>query len=135
MIAIDIDPVKIEYARHNAEVYGVADRIHFILGDYLKVAPTLKADGVFLSPPWGGPQYLDAEVFDIESMMSINTYPLKNKLPSFNGIRDPLSIQIEPGRVAQSVMCLATDASLTADPGSQVRSRPGPILWWRLIMK
>ena len=25
-----------------------------------------------------------------------------------------------PGRVAQSVMCLATDASLTADPGSQV---------------
>ena len=31
-----------------------------------------------------------------------------------------------PGRVAQSVMCLATDASLTADP--MVRSRAGPIL-------
>ena len=27
-----------------------------------------------------------------------------------------------PGRVAQSVTCLATDACLTADPGSRVRS-------------
>ena len=38
-----------------------------------------------------------------------------------------------PGRVAQSVTCLATDACLIADPG--VRSRSGPILSGRLIMK
>ena len=31
-----------------------------------------------------------------------------------------------PGRVAQSVTCLTTDACLTAIPGV-VRSRPGPI--------
>ena len=40
-----------------------------------------------------------------------------------------------PGRIAQSITCLATDACLTADPGSRVRSRAGPILSWRLIMK
>ena len=40
-----------------------------------------------------------------------------------------------PGRVAQSVTCLATDACLAADPGARVRSRSGPILSWRLIMK
>ena len=28
-----------------------------------------------------------------------------------------------------------TDVSLTADPGIAVRSRPGPMLSWRLIMK
>ena len=28
-----------------------------------------------------------------------------------------ISISLGPGRVAQSVMCLATDACLTADPG------------------
>ena len=28
-----------------------------------------------------------------------------------------MDISKSPGRVAQSVMCLATDASLTADPG------------------
>ncbi|KAK3579149.1 hypothetical protein CHS0354_022171 [Potamilus streckersoni] len=72
VIAVDIDPVKLEYARHNAEVYGVADRIEFILGDFLALAPTLKADVVFLSPPWGGPQYLDAEVFNIYTMIQPN---------------------------------------------------------------
>ncbi|XP_067677508.1 uncharacterized protein [Haliotis asinina] len=69
VIAVDIDPVKLELARHNAGVYGVSDRIEFILGDYLLVAPTLKADVVFLSPPWGGPDYLGSEVYDLETMI------------------------------------------------------------------
>ena len=37
VIAIDIDPNKIKLARHNAAVYGVADRIEFIVGDYFQV--------------------------------------------------------------------------------------------------
>lgn len=58
VIAIDIDPKKIEMAKHNANVYGVTDRIEFIVGDYLQLSQRLKADVVFLSPPWGGPEYL-----------------------------------------------------------------------------
>lgn len=77
VIAVDIDPVKLELARHNAGVYGVSDRIEFILGDYLLVAPTLKADVVFLSPPWGGPDYLGAEVYDLETMIELKTYPFE----------------------------------------------------------
>ena len=77
VIAIDIDEEKIRYARHNAAIYGVEDRIEFIVGDYLKLAPTLKADVVFLSPPWGGPDYLQASVFDIETMMKPNGYDLE----------------------------------------------------------
>ena len=42
MIAIDIDPSKIALARHNAAVYGVADRIEFIVGDFFKVVPKLQ---------------------------------------------------------------------------------------------
>ena len=72
MIAIDIDPVKIECAQHNAQIYGVADRIEFIQGDYMQLAPSLRADAVFLSAPWGGPEYLNAEVFDIGEMMTPN---------------------------------------------------------------
>jgi len=69
VIAIDIDPKKIALARHNADVYGVADRVEFVVGDFLKLAPSLKADVVFLSPPWGGPQYLNVDAYDIETMM------------------------------------------------------------------
>ena len=42
VIAIDIDPVKIQYARHNAAIYGVEDRIEFIVGDVFDVLPSLK---------------------------------------------------------------------------------------------
>ncbi|XP_042552059.1 trimethylguanosine synthase [Dipodomys spectabilis] len=70
VIAIDIDPVKIDLARNNAEVYGIADKIEFICGDFLLLAPCLRADVVFLSPPWGGPDYATAETFDIRTMMS-----------------------------------------------------------------
>merc|ERR1712013_820177 len=68
VIAIDIDPNKIELARHNAGVYGVEDRIEFIVGDFFQVMPSLKADVVFLSPPWGGPEYQNQEVFDLKEM-------------------------------------------------------------------
>ncbi|XP_072525316.1 trimethylguanosine synthase isoform X2 [Salminus brasiliensis] len=70
VMAIDIDPVRLALAQHNAEVYGVAQLIDFIQGDFLQLAPRLRADVVFLSPPWGGPEYLSADVFDIKTMMS-----------------------------------------------------------------
>lgn len=69
VLAIDIDPVRLDMARHNATVYGVGDRIDFLQGDFLQLAPRLHGDVVFLSPPWGGPDYLTAEVFDIKTMM------------------------------------------------------------------
>ncbi|XP_030070389.1 trimethylguanosine synthase [Microcaecilia unicolor] len=70
VIAIDIDPVKINLARNNSEVYGVSEQIEFICGDFMLLASTIKADVVFLSPPWGGPDYASAETFDISTMMT-----------------------------------------------------------------
>ncbi|XP_076921565.1 uncharacterized protein LOC143583020 [Bidens hawaiensis] len=69
IIAIDIDPKKIEYAKHNAAIYGVTDLIEFITGDSFILAQKLKADVVFLSPPWGGPEYAKARNFDINTML------------------------------------------------------------------
>ena len=69
VIAIDNNRARLDMARHNATIYGVEHKIEFIHGDFCALAPTLKADAVFLSPPWGGPAYADAEVFDIKTMM------------------------------------------------------------------
>ena len=74
VIAIDIDPVKVELARNNARIYRVEDRIEFIVGDYMNLAPTLCADVVFLSPPWGGPAYSDAAVFDLQTMIPVDGF-------------------------------------------------------------
>lgn len=69
VIAIDIDENKIQLARNNAAVYGVEDKIDFIVGDFLLLAPTLKADVIFLSPPWGGPSYHNYKVYDLHKML------------------------------------------------------------------
>ncbi|GMN35147.1 hypothetical protein TIFTF001_005121 [Ficus carica] len=69
VIAVDIDPMKIEYAHHNATIYGVNDRIDFVNGDFFLLAPRLRADTVFLSPPWGGPDYTKVETYDIKTML------------------------------------------------------------------
>jgi trimethylguanosine synthase len=76
VLSIDIDPAKVRCARHNAQVYGVEDRIEFIVGDSSAVLSGLIArgvpgivDAVCLAPPWGGPDYLSAPVFDLETML------------------------------------------------------------------
>lgn len=64
VIAMDTNATRLALAKHNAEIYGVANRIEFILADYTAFARTYspsltrKIDVVFLSPPWGGPAYL-----------------------------------------------------------------------------
>jgi trimethylguanosine synthase len=77
VIALDINATRLALARHNAQIYGVADRIEFIQADYISFARSLASssvssstastpqqkprrniDVVFLSPPWGGPSYL-----------------------------------------------------------------------------
>lgn len=42
VIAIDIDVNRLSMARHNARIYGIEDRIEFILGDFMLLAPRLK---------------------------------------------------------------------------------------------
>lgn len=42
VLAIDIDPVKVELAMNNAMVYGVANRVDFVIGDFIQLAPSLK---------------------------------------------------------------------------------------------
>ena len=66
VIAIDLDAGRLEMARHNASIYGVADRIEFIHGDLFDVlnrTSEMSPDLVFLSPPWGGPDYINQSVF------------------------------------------------------------------------
>ncbi|CAD7695930.1 unnamed protein product [Ostreobium quekettii] len=65
VLAFDLSPSRIELARRNAEVYGVAGRIDFICGDFFSAGRGVRADVVFLSPPWGGPSYAGMECVDV----------------------------------------------------------------------
>lgn len=51
--AIERDRDRLADARHNARLYGVADRVTFVHGDALEIVPGLDADLLFADPPWG----------------------------------------------------------------------------------
>ncbi|KXN84137.1 Trimethylguanosine synthase [Leucoagaricus sp. SymC.cos] len=88
VIALDTNPIRLALARHNAQIYGVADRIEFIQADYLSFARSYlsrsssssnnhrKIDVVFLSPPWGGPSYLSGvtthPIYSLSSIQPIH---------------------------------------------------------------
>ncbi|KAE8542410.1 hypothetical protein D1P53_001187 [Cryptococcus gattii VGV] len=87
VIAIDNDITRLKIARHNALHHGVADRIEFILGDYTEFArsfaeknPEDKIDVVFLSPPWGGIDYLNSPsaTYSLSSILPIHGRDLFN---------------------------------------------------------
>ena len=78
VIALDTSPTRLALARHNAALHGLATRIEFVLADFRAFAARAahatsagppssarKIDVVFLSPPWGGPEYLAAPVYSL----------------------------------------------------------------------
>lgn len=48
VVAIDVDPHKVELAFNNAKIYGVEDYIDFIVGDFFQLASSLKVMLYFL---------------------------------------------------------------------------------------
>lgn len=76
VIAIDIDPQKVVLAYSNAKVYGVENNIDFIVGDFFQLAPSLKGDVVFLSPPWGGPSYKTIQNFTLDLVKPKDGYSM-----------------------------------------------------------
>ena len=78
VIAIDIDPTKIEYAKHNARVYDVHDKIEFIVGDF-QICSSITADGVF-SASWGGPKYEKLTEGKIEYILNDTRFSKCNKI-------------------------------------------------------
>lgn len=52
----------------------MASKCEFICGNAYHVLPKLKAnpvDAIFLSPPWGGPEYLNADSYDLSIFVDI----------------------------------------------------------------
>ena len=59
VFAIEKDPKVLKCAKHNAEIYGVKNKIMWIEGDCFDILPqTFGSSGkqtvIFASPPWGG---------------------------------------------------------------------------------
>ncbi|MFT3921632.1 MAG: hypothetical protein QM778_03770 [Myxococcales bacterium] len=53
----DVDAERLAEARHNTQVYGVAQRVELVQADALSAVPGERAEILFVDPPWGGETY------------------------------------------------------------------------------
>ena len=67
--AIEKDEKRLRMARYNAKIYGVDEKIEFVLGDFFEKAPQMKTEGVFLDPSWGGPSYENLKKFKLSDFI------------------------------------------------------------------
>ena len=66
VITCDLSAERIAIAQHNAEIYGVVDKIEFIHGDVFEVASKIEFDCASFDPAWGGPDYYKKERFTLD---------------------------------------------------------------------
>jgi len=89
IFAIEKDPIALKCAKHNAEVYGVANKIFWIEGDCFEQIKKRFNTGmnekavVFASPPWGGPGYSGDAIFDLTTMQP---YDLQKLYDAFSKV-------------------------------------------------
>jgi trimethylguanosine synthase len=69
-IAVEIEPERLSMLEANARIYGVADNIDYVTGDFLEQGPRNPVEVLFMSPPWGGPEYLKADIYDVTTMLT-----------------------------------------------------------------
>lgn len=70
-IAMEIDQSRLDMLKANAEIYKVTENIKFIKGDFLEDAKSqAPLDVIFMSPPWGGPEYVKSKKYDIFTMIT-----------------------------------------------------------------
>ena len=69
-----------DICKNNCKVYNCSDNISFIHCDFLKIdnyAPEkISSDYIFLSPPWGGIEYKNSDVYSIKKLMTPSIYDI-----------------------------------------------------------
>ena len=65
--AIELNPENMTALRSNIRAYGpaVQSRVRTHLGDTVRLFEKYKSDVIVIDPPWGGPNYRDAESLDL----------------------------------------------------------------------
>ncbi|CAF9939771.1 MAG: hypothetical protein ALECFALPRED_008284 [Alectoria fallacina] len=94
--AIEKDPRALACAKHNAEIYGVRDRISWYEGDCFEILRNELAglgqhSIFFASPPWGGPGYRSDTVFDLAKMQP---YTLTDLLYPFQELTEDVVLYL-----------------------------------------
>ena len=72
VIANDLFIEKINMTKNNTKIYNCPDNIEYYSQDFLKlnIGKNIKIDYIFLSPPWGGPEYKNEFAYSLKKWIT-----------------------------------------------------------------
>ncbi len=96
VISFDTSAERIEMARHNAAVCGVADNIEFIHGDVFHEWKAVrdKVDSIYLDPSWGGPFYTRLKTFGFLDFETDGNGDVRSLIASFYNLHKHVAISL-----------------------------------------
>jgi len=69
VISCEINISRAKMVKFNIDKYFLGNKVDLICANFLTLCPILKPDLIFLSPPWGGPDYyVKSKSFKLENM-------------------------------------------------------------------
>ena len=84
VFANDLFESKIKMTKNNAKIYNCPDNIVYINKDYFDLMIDEKIDYIFLSPPWGGPEYKKDKIYSLKKWMNPDVEKIIEKSLSFS---------------------------------------------------
>ena len=118
VLAIELSPERAAILSHNTKVYGVQDHVEVLCGDFLSIGLSIRPDVLFFSPPWGGPEYVLEDTFDVEHM---GGYP-------HIGFSKLLDISVKTMKCSSIIMWLPRNVTESQIQHAEFFSSPHPII-------
>ncbi|GFH24656.1 uncharacterized protein HaLaN_22491 [Haematococcus lacustris] len=113
---VQISAKRAAMAQHNAGVYGVGHKVEVLCADFFAAAPTLVADTIFVSPPWGGPSY-KCDAFQVLQPAEGMSFSIQHLLQVALGVGRHQLAAVEQGHLATALAQPAGGAKPAAAAG------------------
>lgn len=76
---VEIDKTRFEYLKNNITIYNLQDNCKFFCNDYTKIYTQINQDIVFIDPPWGGKDYKNNDLIEL-NLSNIDIATICNNL-------------------------------------------------------
>ena len=84
VFANDLFESKINMTKNNSKIYNCPDNIVYFNKDYFDLNIDEKIDYIFLSPPWGGPEYKKDKIYSLKKWMNPDAEKIIEKSLNFS---------------------------------------------------
>lgn len=120
VVAAELSPDRADLIQHNMKLLGATATVRVMCADFWQSITRVEADVVFLSPPWGGPEYQTQQLFSVSPTVG----PLEGSLAEVVAACQRSIGALPSQEPPQNDTELRNDSTSSRDPASEAPPAP-----------